>query len=37
MQDDTPRSGAESAPWPWVVFAAALLAAIALFFVYTPR
>ncbi len=37
MLDDSPEPGADGALWPWAVFAAALLVAIALFFVYTPR
>ena len=37
MEDETPGAGARTALWPWALFAAALVAAIALFFVYAPR
>ena len=37
MEDDT-QAGAEPAPlWPWALFAAALCAGAAFFFIYTPR
>jgi hypothetical protein len=35
--DDEQGSVPARAAWPWAVFTAALLAGIALFFVYPPR
>ena len=36
MKDEGERSAPARALWPWVLFAAALAAGLALYFVYPP-
>ncbi|HEX8432962.1 MAG TPA: hypothetical protein VF625_16870 [Longimicrobium sp.] len=37
VDDDLLDEGVGGAAWPWILFTLALLVAIAMFFIYTPR